>query len=339
MSLSEEKLAQVDLLIAGFDKSMGKGAVRILGGDEVVSIPRLSSGAASIDKAIGGGYPWGRIVEVYGPESSGKTTLLLHAIAQAQSEGRVCAFVDAEHALDVVYAQNLGVKVDELIISQPDCAEDALNIVDTLASSGVVDVIVVDSVAAMVPRKELEGEVGDSVVGLQARLMNQALRKVTGTVNKNNVLLFFINQIRMKIGVMFGSPETTTGGNGLKYYSSVRLDVRKIGTLADKGGEKSANQVRVKVVKNKTAPPYREAEIQVEFGLGINQHVDLVRVAVQEGILKKKGAWFSYKDENIAQGEPKAALYLKENPEVADEIKAMLKQPVVGDAEHPADSI
>lgn len=332
MELTEDQLKQIGLLKGGIDKKYGKNTLRILGGDEVSRVPRLPSGSISIDLATGGGYPRGRVVEVFGPESSGKTTCALHAIAEAQKQGQVCAFIDAEHALDVTYAANLGVDVKSLLICQPDTAEEALDIVDMLSGSGSVDVIVVDSVAALVPQKELEGEVGDSVVGLQARLMGQALRKVTGQVHKNNVVLFFINQIRHKIGVMFGSPETTSGGNALKFYASVRLDVRRTGKVKD-GEDAVANQTRVTVVKNKVAPPYKTAEFLIRFGTGIDQNVDTIRVAVKAGIVKKKGAWYAYKDENMAQGEANAALFLEENPDVADEIRAKLQPKTVETAE------
>lgn len=331
-SLTPEIIKQIEILKQGIDKKYGENSLRILGGDEVSSIPRLPTGAASLDQASGGGWPWGRIIEIIGPESSGKTTLTLEAIAQAQKQGKVCAFIDAEHALDVVYAKNLGVIVEDLLISQPDTAEEALDVVDMLSSSGTVNLIVVDSVAALVPKKELEGEMGDSSIGVQARLMSQAMRKLTGQVSRNNVLLFFINQIRYKIGVMFGNPETTSGGNALKFYASIRCDVRRTGTQKD-GEDAVANETRVKFIKNKVAPPYKQAEFIIRFGTGIDKFVDLLRVAVKSKIVQRSGAWYSYKDTRLGQGERNAALFLEENEDIAEEIRAGLRPKTVEDPE------
>lgn len=326
--LDEEKQKQFQVLKTAIDKKYGDNSIRILGGAEVSRMPRVSSGVAGIDDAIGGGWPWGRIVEIYGPESSGKTTLTLEAIAQAQREGKVCAFIDAEHALDMVYAENLGVDIDSLIISQPDTAEEALDILEMLVNSGTVDLLVIDSVAALVPKKELEGEMGDSHVGLHARLMSQALRKITGAAARNNVLIFFINQIRYKIGVMFGNPETTSGGNALKFYASIRVDVRRIGQEKD-GEEAVANKTRVKIPKNKTAPPYRSCEFLIKYGEGVDKMADLLTVAVKKGIVDKSGAWYSYEGTRIGQGAANSATYLKEHEKIANEIKARLKPKTV----------
>src|SRR5262245_31081468 len=312
----------LDLAVATIEKAYGKGAIMRLGKQDAVPIEVIPSGALSLDLALGvGGYPKGRIIEIYGPESSGKTTLTLHAIAECQKLGGVAAFIDAEHALDVGYAKKLGVNTEELLVAQPDYGEQALEIADTLVRSGAVDMIVVDSVAALVPKAEIEGEMGDSHVGLQARLMSQALRKLTGNVHRSNVTLFFINQIRMKIGVMFGSPETTTGGNALKFYSSMRLDIRRVGAI--KVGEQSVgNRTRVKVVKNKLAPPFTETEFDVLYGEGISKSGDLIDLAVADNILEKSGAWFSYGGERIGQGRENARNYLQERPKMLAEIEA-----------------
>jgi recombination protein RecA len=312
----------LELAVASIEKAYGKGSIMRLGEHDIVPAEVTPSGALSLDLALGvGGYPKGRIIEIYGPESSGKTTLTLHAIAEAQKLGGVCAFIDAEHALDVGYARKLGVNTEELLVAQPDYGEQALEIADTLVRSGAVDMIVVDSVAALVPKAEIEGEMGDSHVGLQARLMSQALRKLTGNVHRSNVTLFFINQIRMKIGVMFGSPETTTGGNALKFYSSMRLDIRRVGAI--KVGEVSVgNRTRVKVVKNKLAPPFTETEFDVLFGEGISKSGDLIDLAVADNILEKSGAWFSYGGERVGQGRENARNYLQERPKLLAEIEA-----------------
>jgi len=316
------KSKALELAVASIEKAYGKGSIMRLGENEIVKTEVTPSGALSLDLALGvGGYPKGRIIEIYGPESSGKTTLTLHAIAESQKLGGVCAFIDAEHALDVGYARKLGVNTEELLVAQPDYGEQALEIADTLVRSGAVDMIVVDSVAALVPKAEIEGEMGDSHVGLQARLMSQALRKLTGNVHRSNVTLFFINQIRMKIGVMFGSPETTTGGNALKFYSSMRLDIRRVGAI--KVGEVSVgNRTRVKVVKNKLAPPFTETEFDVLFGEGISKSGDLIDLAVADNILEKSGAWFSYGGERVGQGRENARNYLQERPKMLAEIEA-----------------
>jgi recombination protein RecA len=316
----------LELAVATIEKAYGKGAIMRLGEKEIVPTEVTPTGSISLDLALGvGGYPRGRIIEVYGPESSGKTTLTLHAIAECQRAGGTAAFIDAEHALDVGYAKKLGVDTEQLLVAQPDFGEQALEIADTLVRSGAVDMIVVDSVAALVPKAEIEGEMGDSHVGLQARLMSQALRKLTGNVHRSNVTLFFINQIRMKIGVMFGSPETTTGGNALKFYSSMRLDIRRIGAI--KVGEQSVgNRTRVKVVKNKLAPPFTECEFDVLFGEGINRCGDVIDLAVNDNIIEKSGAWFSYSGERIGQGRENARSYLQERPKLLAEIEQKLLQ-------------
>jgi recombination protein RecA len=307
----------VEMAMESIEKQFGKGSIiKMADGPVDRAIPCFSSGSPSIDIALGiGGFPRGRVVEIYGPESSGKTTLTLHAIAEVQKTGGVAAFIDAEHALDVSYARRLGVKVEDLLVSQPDTGEQALEIADVLLRSGAVDIVVIDSVAALVPRAEIEGEMGDHHVGLQARLMSQALRKLTATVSKSGATVIFINQIRMKIGVMFGNPETTTGGNALKFYSSVRIDVRRIGALKD-GDEVVGNRTRVKVVKNKVAPPFRQAEFDIIYNEGISREGDLIDLGVEEGIVEKSGSWYSYAEDRIGQGRENARRFLKENPDI-----------------------
>jgi recombination protein RecA len=318
---SEAKRKALEVAMAQIEKSFGKGSVMKLGAAPVNDIPSISSGSLGLDIALGvNGYPRGRIVEIYGPESSGKTTLTLHAIAECQKAGGTAAFIDAEHALDPAYAKKLGVNIDELIVSQPDTGEQALEILEQLVRSGAVDLAVVDSVAALTPKAEIEGEMGASHMGLQARLMSQALRKITGTVKHTNTLVFFINQIRMKIGVMFGSPETTTGGNALKFYSSVRLDIRRIGAVKDKD-EIVGNETRVKVIKNKVAPPFKQAEFQTLYGKGISITGEILDLGENAGIIDKAGAWYSYNGEKIGQGKEKSKVFLDENPEIKKEIK------------------
>ena len=331
----EEKNRQkaIDLALASIEKEYGKGSIMRLKDGEPIghAVEVTSSGSIGLDIALGiGGYPKGRIIEIYGPESSGKTTLTLHAIAQAQKAGGVAAFIDAEHALDPAYARKLGVKTDELLVSQPDYGEQALEIADMLVRSGAVDIIVVDSVAALVPKAEIEGDMGDSHVGVQARLMSQALRKLTGTVARSNCLLVFINQIRMKIGVMFGSPETTTGGNALKFYASVRLDIRRIGQIKEAAASDKkdpvaiGNRTRVKVVKNKMAPPFREVEFDILYGQGISRSGDIIDLASDLGIVEKSGAWFSYNGERIGQGRENAKTYLDQHPQLMDKLEALI---------------
>ena len=324
---SEDKLKALEMAIGQIEKSFGKGSVMKLGQNEsVVDIEAISSGSLSLDIALGiGGFPKGRIVEIYGPESSGKTTLALHVLAEAQKNGGTCAFIDAEHALDTIYAKKLGVNVDELVISQPDAGEQALEITDTLVRSGAVDVLVVDSVAALTPRAELEGEMGDHHVGLHARLMSQALRKLTSSISKSNCLVIFINQIRLKIGVMFGNPETTTGGNALKFYSSVRIDIRRIGAIKERD-DIIGNQTRVKVVKNKVSAPFRTVEFDIMYGEGISKTGELVDLGVESEIIEKSGSWYSYKTERIGQGRENAKTFLKENPDIAEEIESLIRQ-------------
>ena len=324
---SENKIKALEVAIGQIEKSFGKGSVMKLGqSDSVVDIGSISTGSLSLDVALGiGGFPKGRIVEIYGPESSGKTTLALHVLAEAQKTGGTCAFIDAEHALDTVYAKKLGVNVDELVISQPDACEQALEITDTLVRSGAVDVLVVDSVAALTPRAELEGEMGDHHVGLHARLMSQALRKLTGSISKSNCLVIFINQIRLKIGVMFGNPETTTGGNALKFYSSVRIDIRRIGAIKDRD-DIIGNQTRVKVVKNKVSAPFRTVEFDIMYGEGISKTGELVDLGVDSEIIEKSGSWYSYKTERIGQGRENAKTFLKDNPDIANEIEDLIRQ-------------
>lgn len=320
-----DKSKAIDLAMSQIEKQFGKGAIMRLGNDEVLpGVEAISTGAISLDLALGlGGVPRGRVVEVYGPESSGKTTLALHIVAEAQKVGGIAAFIDAEHALDVTYARKLGVKTDDLLVSQPDTGEQALEIAETLVRSGAIDVLVIDSVAALVPKAEIEGDMGDAHVGLQARLMSQALRKLTGIISKSNCCVIFINQIRMKIGVMFGNPETTTGGNALKFYSSVRLDIRKIATLKQ-GDQVIGSRTRVKVVKNKVAPPFKEAEFDILYGEGISRTGDVLDLAVERGIVDKSGAWFSYNKERIGQGRENSRQFLKENTAMLAEIEGKL---------------
>jgi len=322
-----DKTKALDAALSQIERAFGKGSIMRLGHNEnVVEIETIPTGSLSLDIALGvGGLPKGRIVEIYGPESSGKTTLALHVIAQAQKRGGTCAFIDAEHALDPVYARKLGVNLDNLLISQPDTGEQALEITDTLVRSGAMDVLVVDSVAALVPRAEIEGEMGDSLPGLQARLMSQALRKLTASISRSNCMVIFINQIRMKIGVMFGSPETTTGGNALKFYASVRLDIRRIGAIKDRD-EVVGNQTRVKVVKNKLAPPFKQVEFDIMYGEGISRLGELIDLGVKAGIVEKSGAWFSYNSQRLGQGRENAKQFLRENENLANEIEASLRQ-------------
>lgn len=324
--MSDDKSKALAAALAQIEKSFGKDAImKMDGSQQEKNLEVISTGSLGLDLALGvGGLPRGRIVEIFGPESSGKTTLCLEAVAQCQKNGGVCAFVDAEHAFDPVYARKLGVKVEELYLSQPDTGEQALEICDTLVRSGGIDMVVVDSVAALVPKAEIEGDMGDSHVGLQARLMSQALRKLTGHIKKTNTLVVFINQIRMKIGVMFGSPETTTGGNALKFYSSVRLDIRRTGSIK-KGEEVLGNETRVKVIKNKVAPPFRQAEFDILYGEGISWEGELIDIGVKNDIINKSGAWYSYNGAKIGQGKDNVRVWLKENPEVANEIDAKIR--------------
>jgi len=322
-----DKTKALDAALSQIERAFGKGSIMRLGHNEnVVEIETVPTGSLSLDIALGvGGLPKGRIVEIYGPESSGKTTLALHVVAEAQKRGGTCAFIDAEHALDPIYARKLGVNLDNLLISQPDTGEQALEIVDTLVRSGAMDVLVVDSVAALVPRAEIEGEMGDSLPGLQARLMSQALRKLTSSIARSNCLVIFINQLRMKIGVMFGSPETTTGGNALKFYASVRLDIRRMGSLKDKD-EVIGNQTKVKVVKNKLAPPFKQVEFDILYGEGISHVGELIDLGVKAGIVEKSGAWFSYNSQRLGQGRENAKQFLRDNSNIAQEIEASLRQ-------------
>ena len=315
--MDNDRAKKIDTVFSQIEKQFGEGSLMRLGADQIKKIPAISTGALSIDLALGiGGIPRGRVVEIYGPESSGKTTLSLHIAAEAQKAGGVAAFIDAEHALDPIYARALGVDVDELLVSQPDTGEQALEIADMLIQSGGIDIVVIDSVAALVPKAEIEGEMGDSHVGLQARLMSQALRKLTGSLHKTNTTVIFINQIREKIGVMWGSPETTSGGRALKFYSSVRIDVRRIETLKV-GPEQIGNRVRAKIVKNKVAPPFREAEFDIMFGQGISREGSLLDVGVEQGIVRKAGAWFTYDDVQLGQGKENSKRFLRENPDTA----------------------
>lgn len=324
--MDDNRKKALDAALSQIEKQFGKGSVMRMGSRQQLDVEAVSTGSITLDVALGiGGIPKGRVVEIYGPESSGKTTLTLHAVAEVQKAGGVAAFVDAEHALDPNYAEKLGVNIDDLLISQPDTGEQALEIADMLVRSGAVDIVIVDSVAALVPKAEIEGEMGDSHVGLQARLMSQALRKLTGNIKRSNTIVVFINQIRMKIGVMFGSPETTTGGNALKFYSSVRMDIRRIGAIK-KGDEVIGNQTRVKVVKNKMAPPFRQAEFEILYNQGISKLGELIDLGVQENIVEKSGAWYSYKGEKIGQGKENARQFLLENAAIAEEIEGLLRE-------------
>ncbi|WP_334012624.1 recombinase RecA [Alteromonas sp. S167] len=324
--MDDNKSKALTAAVGQIEKQFGKGAIMRLGDNQAMDIEAISTGSLTIDIALGiGGLPCGRVVEIYGPESSGKTTLTLQVIAEAQRKGKTCAFVDAEHALDPVYAEKLGVNIDELLVSQPDTGEQALEICDMLVRSGAVDVVIVDSVAALTPKAEIEGDMGDSHVGLQARLMSQALRKLTANIKRSNTLCIFINQIRMKIGVMFGNPETTTGGNALKFYSSVRLDIRRIGAVKE-GDEVVGNETRVKVVKNKVAPPFKQAEFMIRYGEGISKEAELIDLGVKQKLVDKAGAWYSYKGDRIGQGKANVMKFLKENPEIANEIETKIRQ-------------
>jgi recombination protein RecA len=326
MSVGPEKEKAIELAVSSIEKAFGKGSIMRLGNEDalVKDIEAVSTGSVSLNIALGvGGFPRGRIIEIYGPESSGKTTLALHAIAEAQRRGGIAAFIDAEHALDVTYARKLGVRTDDLLISQPDSGEQALEITETLVRSGALDVLVIDSVAALVPKAELEGEMGDAHMGVQARLMSQALRKLTGTISKSSTIVIFINQIRMKIGVMFGNPETTTGGNALKFYATQRLDIRRIGAIKD-GEQVIGNRTRVKVVKNKVAPPFKEVEFDIMYGQGISREGDVLDLAATENIIDKSGTWFSFGGERIGQGREQAKAFLREHPEILQQVEGKL---------------
>jgi recombination protein RecA len=326
MSISPDKEKAVNTAMVQIERQFGKGSIMKLGSSTIIDVPVISTGSLALDKALGiGGLPRGRVIEIYGPESSGKTTLALHAVAEAQKQGGVVAFIDAEHAIDTSYARKLGVNCDDLLVAQPDTGEQALEIADMLVRSGALDIIVIDSVAALVPRAEIEGEMGDSHMGLQARLMSQALRKLTGTISKTMTAVIFINQIRMKIGVVFGNPETTTGGNALKFYSSVRLDIRRIGSIKD-GQEVVGNRTRVRVVKNKMAPPFTEAEFDILYGEGISQTADLIDTGVMAGIIEKSGSWYSYDGERLGQGRQNAQSFLKDNPDINNSISNKVKE-------------
>ena len=322
---SMDKNKALDAALSQIERAFGKGSIMKLGANQAMEVEAISTGSLGLDIALGiGGLPKGRIIEIYGPESSGKTTLALHVLAEAQKRGGICAFVDAEHALDPVYAKKLGVNIDDLLISQPDTGEQALEIADTLVRSGAIEVLVVDSVAALTPKAELEGEMGDSLPGLQARLMSQAMRKLTASISKSNCMVIFINQIRMKIGVMFGSPETTTGGNALKFYASVRLDIRRIGAIKERD-EVVGNQTRVKVVKNKVAPPFKMVEFDIMYGEGISKVGELVDLGVTAGVVEKSGSWFSHNGERIGQGRENAKTFLRQNPDMANTIEAAIR--------------
>jgi recombination protein RecA len=344
---SMDKSKALSAALSQIERQFGKGSVMKLGkNDRSMDVETVSTGSLGLDVALGiGGLPKGRVVEIYGPESSGKTTLALHCVAEAQKKGGICAFIDAEHALDPVYARKLGVNIDELLISQPDTGEQALEICDTLVRSGAVDVLVIDSVAALVPKAELEGEMGESLPGLQARLMSQALRKLTASINKSNTMVIFINQIRMKIGVMYGSPETTTGGNALKFYASVRLDIRRIGAIKERD-EVVGNTTRVKVVKNKLAPPFKQVEFDIMYGEGVSKMGEILDLGVKAGIVEKSGAWFSYDSQRLGQGRENAKAFLKTNPDISAKIETAIRQNsgliaeqiLAGSAERDADS-
>ena len=339
--MDDNKKKALQAALSQIDKQFGKGAVMRLGDTEIKRIPSISTGSIGLDIALGiGGIPKGRVVEIYGPESSGKTTLTLEMIAQCQKSGGTAAFVDAEHALDPGYAEKIGVDIDELLVSQPDTGEQALEITDMLVRSGAVDLVVVDSVAALTPKAEIDGEMGDHHVGLQARLMSQALRKITGNISRSNCTVIFINQIRMKIGVMFGSPETTTGGNALKFYSSVRLDIRRIGAVKQ-GDEIIGNETRVKVVKNKVSPPFKQTEFQIVYGKGINRLGELIDLGVKHDMVEKSGAWYSYGDDRIGQGKANATKFMEEHPEIADELMGRVRELLLPDSveQQPADEV
>ncbi len=329
-AMNKEKLKALQLTMDKIDKSYGKGSIMRMGDKPIENIPAISSGSIALDVAMGvGGFPKGRVVEIYGPESSGKTTLAIHAIAEAQKAGGIAAFIDAEHAFDPYYAKKLGVNIDELLISQPDNGEQALEITDNLIRSGALDIVVIDSVAALTPRAEIEGEMGESKMGLHARLMSQALRKLTGNISKTKTCCVFINQLREKIGVMFGNPETTTGGNALKFYASVRLDIRKIGLIKD-GDEILGNHVRVKVVKNKVAPPFRKAEFDIIYGEGISKSGEIIDLGVQYNIIKKSGSWFSYGETRLGQGRDTVRKLILDNPELAEELETKIMEAITG---------
>ena len=323
----EDKLKALDAAISQIEKQYGKGSIMKLGDESAkMNVETIPTGALSLDIALGlGGLPKGRIIEIYGPESSGKTTVALHAVAEVQRRGGIAGFIDAEHALDPVYAKNIGVDIDNLYSSQPDCGEQALEITETMVRSGAVDIVIVDSVAALVPKAEIDGDMGDSHVGLQARLMSQALRKLTAVISKSNCIVIFINQLREKVGVMFGNPETTTGGRALKFYASVRMDVRRVEALKQ-GGEVIGNRTRVKIVKNKVAPPFKEAEFDIMFGQGISKEGDILDLASDVGVINKSGAWYAYNGEKIGQGRENAKVYLKENPLVCEEVEAKVRE-------------
>ena len=326
--VNEGKLKALQAAMSKIEKDFGKGSIMRMGDEQIENVEVIPTGSVALDTALGvGGYPRGRIIEIYGPESSGKTTLAIHAIAEAQKQGGIAAFIDAEHAFDRFYAEKLGVDVDNLWISQPDNGEQALEIADQLIRSSAIDILVVDSVAALTPKKEIEGDMGDSAVGLQARLMSQALRKLTSTIAKTNTCCIFINQLREKIGIMFGNPETTTGGNALKFYSSVRLDIRRVTSIKD-GDQVIGNQVRVKIVKNKVAPPFRKAEFEITFGEGISKIGEIVDLGVQYGIIQKSGSWFSYNGTKLAQGRDATKAMIKDNPELAEELEGLIKNAI-----------
>jgi recombination protein RecA len=341
-SMAPDKQKAVESAMSQIERQFGKGSIMKLGSAPIVKVPVIPTGSLALDGALGiGGLPRGRVIEVFGPESSGKTTLTLHAVAQAQKQGGIAAFIDAEHALDTAYARRLGVNCDELLVSQPDTGEQALEIADMLVRSGALDIVVIDSVAALVPRAEIEGEMGDSHMGLQARLMSQALRKLTATIGKTKTMVIFINQIRMKIGVVFGNPETTTGGNALKFYASVRLDIRRIGAIKN-GQDVIGNRTRVRVVKNKMAPPFKDAEFDIMYGEGISQTGDLIDMGVEAGVIQKSGAWYSYGNERIGQGRENVKRFLKDNPDIfnsaLDEVKAALGLTESDEAEEGGES-